>query len=40
MNDKVVSIKQNNYDADYAAVLNVFVVNKNGQPGAVSGDGE
>ena len=40
VNDKVVSIKQNNYDVDHAAVLNVFSVTKNGQPGAVSGDGE
>ena len=40
VNDKVVSIKQNNFDADNAATLNVFSIAKNGQPGTMSGDGE
>ena len=40
VNDKVVSIKQNNYDADNAVLLNVFSIAKNGQPGATSSDGE
>ena len=40
VNDKVVSIKQSNFDADNAAALNVFSVAKNGQPATVSGDGE
>ncbi|WP_310394573.1 hypothetical protein [Hymenobacter sp.] len=40
VNDKVVSIKQSNYDADNGATLAVFSVAKNGQAGAVSGDGE
>lgn len=40
VNDKVVSIKQSNFDADNAATLNVFSIAKNGQPGTMSGDGE
>ena len=40
VNDKVVSIKQSNFDGDRAATLAVFSVAKNGQPGTVSGDGE
>lgn len=40
VNDKVVSIKQSNFDVDNAASLNVFSIAKNGQPAAVSGDGE
>ncbi|MBD2724560.1 hypothetical protein [Hymenobacter armeniacus] len=39
VNDKVVSIKQSNFDVDNAASLNVFSIAKNGQPGAMSGDG-
>ena len=39
VNDKVVSIKQSNFDVDDAAALNVFSIAKNGQPGATSGDG-
>lgn len=39
VNDKVVSIKQSNFDVDDAATLNVFSIAKNGQPGATSGDG-
>ena len=40
VNDKVVSIKQSNYDADNAATLNVFSIAKNGQPATMSGNGE
>ena len=40
VNDKVVSIKQSNFDADNAATLNVFSIAKNGQPGTMSGVGE
>ena len=40
VNDKVVSIKQSNFDADGAAKLNVFSIAKNGQSGIISGDGE
>jgi hypothetical protein len=40
VNDKVVSIKQSNFDADNSATLNVFSIAKNGQPGTMSGDGE
>ena len=40
VNDKVVSIKQSNFDVDNAATLNVFSIAKNGQPGTISGDGE
>jgi hypothetical protein len=39
VNDKVLSIKQSNFDVDDAATLNVFSIAKNGQPGATSGDG-
>ena len=38
VNDRVVSIKQSNFDADGDAALVVFSVAKNGQPAAVSGD--
>jgi hypothetical protein len=40
VNDKVVSIKQSNYDIDKSATLTVFSVAKNGHPGVVSGDKE
>ena len=40
VNDKVVSIKQSNYDADNAATLHVFSVAKNGRPATTSGDGQ
>ena len=40
VNDKVVSIKQSNFDADNAATLNVFSVAKNGQSGTMSGNDE
>ncbi len=39
VNDKVVSIKQSNFDIDGGASISVFSVSKNGQPVAVSGDG-
>ena len=29
VNDKVVSINQNNHDVDHATILNVFITNKN-----------
>jgi hypothetical protein len=38
VNDKVVSIKQSNYDVDGTARLTVFSVAKNGHPAAASGD--
>ena len=38
VNDRVVSMKQSNYDVDNAATLTVFSVAKNGHPGVVSGD--
>ncbi|MGI4865587.1 MAG: hypothetical protein ACRYFZ_16825 [Janthinobacterium lividum] len=38
VNDRVVSIKQSNYDIDGTAKLNVFSVSKNGQAATASGD--
>jgi hypothetical protein len=40
VNDKVVSMKQSNFDIDKSATLTVFSVSKNGHPGVVSGDKE
>jgi hypothetical protein len=40
VNDRVVSIKQSNYDIDGEAKLHVFSVAKNGQPAVASGDKE
>ncbi|MFD1871857.1 hypothetical protein [Hymenobacter bucti] len=40
VNDKVVSMKQSNYDVDKSATLKVFSVSKNGHLGVVSGDKE
>ena len=40
VNDRVVSIKQSNFDADADATLTVFSVAKNGHAAAVSGDKE
>ena len=40
VNDKVVSMKQSNFDVDKSATLTVFSVAKNGHPGTVSGDKE
>ena len=40
VNDRVVSIKQSNFDADGDATLTLFSVAKNGHPAAVSGDQE
>lgn len=39
VNDRVISTKQDNFDADGAATLNVFSIAKNGQPGTMSSDG-
>jgi len=39
VNDRVVSIKQSNFDMDNAAKLTVFSIAKNGHSGVVSGDG-
>jgi hypothetical protein len=39
VNDRVVSIKQSNFDMDNAAKLTIFSIAKNGHSGAVSGDG-
>ncbi len=39
VNDKVVSIKQSNFDMDGGAKINVFSVAKNGQPATGSADG-
>ena len=39
VNDKVISIKQSNFDIDNAARIDVFSIAKNGHPGTVSGDG-
>ncbi len=40
VNDRVVSIKQSNYDIDGSAKIAVFSVAKNGHPATASGDGE
>ena len=40
VNDRVVSIKQSNFDADNAPMLNVFSIAKNGQSATMSGNGE
>ncbi|WP_083321055.1 hypothetical protein [Hymenobacter glacialis] len=40
VNNKVVSIKQSNFDADNGATLEIFSVAKNGHAAAVSGNGE
>lgn len=40
VNDRVVSVKQSNYDADNGAALAVFSVAKNGQPGKMGSNGE
>ena len=39
VNDKVVSIKQSNYDVDGGATINVFSIAKNGQAATASADG-
>jgi hypothetical protein len=39
INDKVVSIKQSNFDMDNAARLTIFSIAKNGHSGVISGDG-
>lgn len=40
VNDRVVSIKQSNFDLDDAADIKIFSVAKNGHPAAVSGDNQ
>jgi|SRR6476661_72546 len=40
VNDRVVSIRQSNFDLDGDASLNLFSIAKNGQPATVSGDNE
>lgn len=39
INDRVVSVKQSNFDADNAMRLTVFSIAKNGHSGTISGDG-
>lgn len=39
VNDRVVSIKQNNFDMDKIAQIHVFSIAKNGHPAPVSGEG-